>query len=332
MHPALLFLTACAPHTVAPAAPVRVDRVAIEVVTEGSLAERLRVDDADLVIAYAAEHYGAIGPCGCPGEQRGGLPRFAGWVAAMRAADPDTPVVVVHAGGFLEDAIGPGGALRPDVSLVNRWMARALGAGGWSAIQPGFEDLPGLADLGAEAAGLPLVSAQVRPPPGAPPLARWIQAEAGHHAVGITGITGPGPSAASAPGWSVAAGEPALEETLAEMEAAGVEVVVLLAYDAVDEARQAVRTHPEVDVVLDAARHAGTGEAFPVDGAVWARVPYPARQASELRLWLEGGRIVRALARDVDLDPEVPADPELARIEGRAKQEIEAKEREIWGP
>ncbi len=328
----LALLTACAPP--APPVPVAAGARAVETesVSEGPLAARLRTDDADLAIAYAAEHHGEIGPCGCPGERRGGLARFGGWLRAARAADPDTPVVVLHAGGFLDDAIGPDGGLRADVPLVNRWAARVLGVGGWNAIQASHADLPGLADLGPEAAGLPLVSAHVRPPAGAPPVARWIRAEAGPHVVGVTGITGPGPSLAPAPGWRVEAVEPALGAVLGEMRAAGVEVVVLLACDAVAEAREAIRAHPEVDVVLDAARHAGRGEAFREGGAIWVRVPYPSHAAGELRIWLEEGRIGRALDRGVDLDPEVPMDPAVEALTLEAEREIRAMEREIWGP
>jgi len=329
--PVLALLAACTPRAGVPASAFRAGRVETERISHGSPDARPRADDADLAIVYAAEHGGAIGPCGCPGERRGGLARLRAWTDAARAADPDTPVVAVHAGGALEDAVGPGGVLRPDVPLVNRWMARALAAGGWSAIQAGYADLPGLADLGAGAGGLPLVSAHVEAPAGAPPVARWIRVEAGRHAVGITGITGSGPSAAPAPGWSVADVQPALGEVLGEMEAAGVEVVVLLAFDAVAEARAALSAHPGVDVVIDAARHAGAGEAFVAGGAVWARVPYPPRQAGELRLWLEDGRVARALDRQVELDPDVPSDPDLERIEASAEREIRAKEQEIWG-
>ena len=45
--------------------------VAAERATDGTLQDRLVVDDADLVIFYASEQKGSLEPSGCPKEPRG---------------------------------------------------------------------------------------------------------------------------------------------------------------------------------------------------------------------------------------------------------------------
>jgi hypothetical protein len=301
--------------------------------TEGTIQDRLVSDDADLVIFYGSEQKGSLEPCGCPKEPRGSVPRLAAYLDASTAANPDTPWLLLNAGYFLEDAIGLGGELRADVPLSNRWMVRGLEEGGrWTALNVGYVDLPGIVDLAQrqELPSLPLVSANVQAREGAPPVAPWIAVPAGELTVGVTGITNPGVSFVPTPQYTVSPPEPALEAALEEMRGQ-VDLVVLLAFQAIDEARSLARKHPEIGVVVDAYGHHESVPPFVVGEAIWVKSHHQTQRLGELRLWIEDGAIVRVVDRKVELDPDIPGDPELTDIMVRAHQEIEAKAKEIWG-
>ncbi|MFH1466711.1 MAG: hypothetical protein ABIO70_20160 [Pseudomonadota bacterium] len=329
-----LLLAAC--HATPPAAlPVAGSTAALagERVVEGTLASRVVRDDADLVIFYGGEQRGSMETCGCPKEPRGGLPRLAAYLEASVAANPDTPWILVGGGWFLDDVIGLDGQLRADVRVADRWMLRGLAAqGAWTALNVGFTDLPGLVDGAAEAPALPLVSANIRPrAEGVPPIADWIGVQAGAHRVGITGISAAGVGFLPAPEYAVAPPAPAAEAALAA-HADGADVVVLLAFQAIDEARQIAERNPRIDVVIDAFHHSEVVPPFTVGGAVWVKSSHETMALGELRLWLDDGHVVRALDRKIDLDPDIPGQRAMVDIAVQAHQEIEAAERELWGP
>ena len=307
--------------------------LAAERATDGTLQDRLVVDDADLVIFYASEQKGSLEPCGCPKEPRGSIPRLQAYVDASVAANPDTPWVLVNAGYFLEDAISVGGELRADVPIINRWMVRGLEQqGSWTAISPGYVDLPGLVDLGSELPPLPLVSANVtRRDDSAAPIEPWKRVQAGELTVGITGISTPGVSFVPTPQYGVEPPGPAVAAVLDQMRGE-VDLVVLTAFQAIDEARAIAQKHPEITVVVDAFGHHESVPPFVVGSAIWVKSHHQTQRLGELRLWIEDGRVVRALDRQVELDPDIPGDKALTDIMVRAHQEIEAKAREIWGP
>ncbi len=305
--------------------------LAAERATEGTIQDRLVTDDADLVLYYASEQKGSLEPCGCPKEPRGSVPRLAAYLDASTAANPGTPWLLLNAGYFLEDAIGLGGQLRADVPLTNRWMVEGLHEGGrWTALNTGYVDLPGIVDIGEELPPLPLVSANVQAKEGAAPVQPWIAVQAGELTIGVTGITTPGVSFVPTPQYAVSAPEPAVEAVLEQMRGE-VDLIVLMAFQAIDEARSLARKHPEIGVVVDAYGHHESVPPFVVGEAIWVKSHHQTQRLGELRLWIEDGAIVRALDRKVELDPDIPGDPALTDIMVRAHQEIEAKAEEIWG-
>ncbi len=300
--------------------------------TTGSLQSRLAVDDARLALFYTGELQGSLEPCGCPKEPRGGLPRLATYVAASSEANPGTPSLLLNGGYWLEDAIGLGGGLRGDVPLMNGWMVRGLQQLPWDALNLGYTDLPGLVELGGELAELPLVSANIQAREGhdVPQPERWRLVQAGDLRVGITGLSTPGVSFVPTPEYIVEPPLPAAERVLAEMEGQ-VDMVVLLAFQAIPEARALAQDHPEITVVIDTHHHSESVPPFHVGEATWVKSTHQGRNLGELRLWIEDGGITRALDRKVELDPDIRGTPALDDTMVRAHQEIERKAREIWG-
>jgi len=309
--------------------------LAAERATDGTVQDRLAVDDADLVIFYASEQKGSLEPCGCPKEPRGSVPRLETYVEASTTANPDTPWMLLNAGYVFEDAIGVGGELRADVPVINRWMARGLEAwDGWTAINPGYVDLPGIVDLAQrdELPPLPLVSANVRARDDAPaPVERYLTVQAGELTIAITGITTPGVAFVATPQYAVDPPGPAVEAVIEELRGE-VDMVVLLAFQAIDDARSIAKKHPEITVVVDAFGHHESVPPFTVGEAIWVKSHHQTQKLGELRLWIDDGRIVKALDRKIELDPDIPGDAALTDIMVQAHQEIEAVAREIWGP
>ncbi len=301
------------------------DAYAAELVVSGSLAERMSAWPADLVVLYAGEHRGSLQTCGCPKRPRGSLARLASVTDAVRQRDAS---VLVHAGYFLEDAVGLDDVERSDVTLGNRYMAQGLARGGWDALNVGFVDLPGLAHLDPTLrAGLPLVSANVSGPGVRP----YVVVERGGRKVGITGITQPGVTLSEPAGYTIAEPVAAATPVLAEL-ATKVDVVVLLSYQAEVWAQRLARAHPEVDVVVDANLHR---DAFPpatVGHAAWVRASFETMRAGELRLDLDGSNaVVGARDRKIDLDPEVPDRPDLAALQAEARRVVDAEQQRIFG-
>ncbi len=261
------------------------------------------------------------------------IPRLQAYLEASVQANPDTPWLLLNAGYFLEDAIGLGGQLREDVPLINRWMVRGLDQqASWSAISPAYTDLPGIVELGEEFPALPLVSANVRARgPGVPPIEPWVALPAGEFEVGVTGITAPGVAFVPTPQYAVEPPIPAVEAVLEDMKGR-VDIIVLLAFQAIDEARNLAENHPEITVVIDAYHHHESVPPFTVGDAIWVKSHHQTQRLGELRLWIEDGKLVRALDRKVELDPDIPGHKALTDTMVRAHQEIELKTKEIWGP
>jgi len=333
-----LLLAACLHEP--PAAPLptygSTATLAGERLTSGTLESRLVQDDAHLALFYAAEQKGSLETCGCPKEPRGGLPRTQAYIDASRAANPDTPSLLLNAGYWLEDAIGLGGALRGDVPVMNRWMIKGLAAGDWAALNVGYTDLPGLSELGSELGSeleseLPLVSANVKARSDAvPAVAPWLLLERGGLRIGVTGITAAGVSFVPSPDYLVEPPVPAAEAVLAEL-APQADLLVLLVYQAIAAARELAEAHPEIDVVIDAHQHYESIAPFLVGRAVWVKAQYQTQRLGELRLWMNGGDVERVLDRKIELDPDIPGDAQLNELMIQAHQEIDKKSREIFG-
>lgn len=273
---------------------------------EGPLAERLvSGDGASLVLLYGGEQQGQVGPCGCEVVPRGGLGRSWSVADALRAGA--APVLLLNAGAWLSSSHDQG-ALTDEARAANERVHRALRAAPWDALNVGFRDLPGLVDGGARQG---LVSANLRPP-DAVPVVRYRRFELPGLSVAVTGLTRPGPPFLRPEGTVALDPEEALRALLPEL--AGVDVVVVLAYDLADRI-EAIGALPGVDVVIDASSWNARYGPWTAGDAVWVRSWDQGRWLGELRLWVEDGRVTRAVDRVHALGDDLPTPEPIRRLE-----------------
>ena len=299
------------------------DRVTTEWATSGNLRERTSFAPADLVIFHTAEQRGSLDTCGCPRRPRGSLGRFAGWIDAARAAAP-APDVVVNAGYWLVDAVDYAGQTRPDAAEMNAWMAQGLDLAGFDAINVSGHDLLGLPGL-PSTASLPLVSAHV----AGPGIARWVIVERGGARVGITGVTAPVETLGALGEYTVApldqAG-PVLRELAAQ-----VDILVLLAWNVDADSPTLLKQAPGIDIVVQAGLYTEAPPGRFAQDAAWTASVFQGVQAGELRIDLDGGRVIGALDRRVDLDDVVPARRDMDLLMVEAKRAIDVVQRTAYG-
>jgi 2',3'-cyclic-nucleotide 2'-phosphodiesterase (5'-nucleotidase family) len=298
-----------------------------ELAVEGPLRARLSAAPADLVLLYGSEHKGSMETCGCPRRPRGSLARLDAYADAVRRKD--TPVLV-HAGYFLEDGTDFEGRFRPDVALQDRWMVEGLSATGWDAINVAGPDLVALMAMaadGAPAVPLPMVSANVR----APGLRTHVVVERGGLRIGITGISAPPVTMAPIPDGAVlepVAAARAVLDSLAQES----DVLVLLAYQSADAARALARLVPALGVVVDAGQHRDFLSPVLTGGTAWVFSTYQTMRLGELRVRTRGHRVLGGVDRKIDLDPDMPDDPEVAALQARARAEIDAAQQALYAP
>ncbi|MEZ5397924.1 MAG: hypothetical protein R2724_34870 [Bryobacterales bacterium] len=259
-------------------------------------------DGADLVLVYAAGQDGAIGPCGCGGA--GGLPRLGAYVGSLR--ERGEPVLLLAPGGWMA-SVGAGDALSSWSVETNAWFHRALAELRYDALLVSYRDL-----AGAAAAGHPgYVSATHRP--AALPVARYKVFDVDGLRVAVTGVSRDGlQSMQPALRGPVAAPVPAVRALLPEL--ADADVVVVLAFEVPREV-PALAALPGVDVVIEAADYDERWPAVAEGDAVWVRSLAGGVRAGELRLWVEDGRVVRAVDRQVPLDDTLAGAPRLKRLQ-----------------
>lgn len=328
IHTLFMFLLGCArptPSATTPIASVSSDGLPSEIVVSGPLEERVRADDADLVIFYGGEERGSLEPCGCPTRPRGGIARQAAYIGASQAANPATGRLVVNGGYWLEDAVGITGAPRADTPVMNRWMASGLSALGASALNVGYPDMAGLRSL-ERRPQLPLVSANLSGEGIAP--SRTVVT--GGLRVGVTGISTTGSVAVSPPsGFEMAdpyrGGKAALTALRAETD-----LTVLLSYQAPEAARRLARAGL-ADVVIDVGQHRERYAPIRVGEAIWVRSHYQTMRLGELRLWLSDGVITEVLDRKIDMDAEVPSAPDVLAVVRSARAALDVVQRELYG-
>ena len=97
---------------------------------------------ADLVLVYASEQYGELGPCGCNDYPMGGMARVDRYLQRLSQRDGDTPALRLYAGGaFLAPNRASDVRVLPGQRHPNDAMAEVLERGAWDAINYTCGDL-----------------------------------------------------------------------------------------------------------------------------------------------------------------------------------------------
>lgn len=286
-----------------------------EAADTGGLARRLAPpDQAELVLLYAGEQGGELGPCGCSPGGLGGLPRTGQVVEALHQRGD--PVLALNAGGWLTDARTPDGDFLPHHGARNLLTVAIFDGMGWDAVNLGRRDLPWL----MQQEELPewLVSANLRRTDGGPMPAPLLLREVQGRRVAITGVSGsprfpPAGAHFDPPALAVA-------ELLADVEA---DLVVLLAVD-VGRDLQELAAVEGVDVIVQAERYAARWGPEPLGETLWVRSHDRTEWLGELRLQLEDREIVAAVDRKIKLDDRLRGERSLRRRVRRAERRIEA--------
>jgi len=333
-----LFLLAlgCTPKTVSPPAalsgevrhPEEVTGLPAELVVEGPLSSRVSSISSDLVLHYGGEHQGSMETCGCPKRPRGSLPRLASYTQAARSAHPETPHLLLHGGYFLADDMGMDGELRADNPLRNTWMLKGLREVGFDAVNVSYHDLPGMEHLDTLPAFL--VSANVRATGNTPEPARSLVFEQNGIRVGVTGITKAGMTFVATPQYTV--GDPVSHaiEVLQDLSSQA-DVLVLLAYEASEDIEPIVSAVPELDLIIDTRMYREFSPPLQVEGAVLTQAHYQTQRLGELLLKVEGDDIEVLQDRKIDLDPEVPDEPNVMEIVLSARSELDTVQEKLFG-
>ncbi len=260
----------------------------------GRLDARVVNDDADLVLLYAGEQAGEVGPCGCSESPKGGLERVQAYANAVRATG--APALLLNAGEWLS-AGHDGGQLDAEALAKNTEMFRALRTARFDALNVTVRDWPDV----ARGPRPGLVSANLRHPEV--PVVRYRLLQAGDVTVAVTGVSRAGLPFLQPPGLEEQPVVASVAALVPEMRARA-DVVVVLAYEVAAQV-PALAAIPGVDVVIEADDYQARYGPWVEGEAVWVRSWQGTTRLGELRLWLDDGAVARALDRVVDLDEDV---------------------------
>lgn len=320
---ALLLLSCAGSRTpVSPALSQSPQGLDSELAIHGSAAERTVTTPASLVVLYSAEEGGSLVPCGCDKKPMGGLARTGAYVQALRAANPELPILALNAGGWLDPGRALDGGARPEAIVRNRWMGQGLAGLGFVGLNLAASDMAGLPPDQVDQ--LPLLSSSV----AHPQLAGSRILEAGDYRVGVVGIAAPGPAWMAPAGWTV----PDADQAAAAIAAMRpqVDLVVLLAHDA-SEAARLLALDGGIDLVIEADDYREQWPPFRVGEALWVRAHGQGTRLGELRLVIEQGRITKALDRTVLLDDAIEEEPAMRALVRQAEAEAVDIERATYG-
>ena len=297
--------------------------VTYETVTSGPVRSRVRKDDASVVIFYGGEQQGMLGDCGCPSRPRGGLARFDAYVRASRAANPQTPSLIINTGNWLDDTIGLDNELRRDVAAANSWMMEGLAQGGWDVLNVTYRDVPFLLDRGFPPEA---ISANIRLEEG--PKSYAIT-RTDHLTLAITGISHEGMTFIEPQGVQYLEPMAALDEVVPQMRAEA-DIVVVLGFEHQGLTNDIVG-RDDIDVFIEGGQHQHHWEPVVEGRTIWLRSRFQTMRLGELRLWIHDGVITSAIDRKIDLDGQVSSTPILRRLTRAQSKELDAIRQDLFG-
>ncbi len=189
---------------------------------------------------------GALEPCGCVKDQKGGLDHAAAWIAEERKRAPDAAIVSAGPLFYMDPELKADNAAQDRAKAET--LARVLGKLGLLAFAPGRNELaggaPGLEAL-VRASGARMLAANVTGLPGA---ASTELREFQGVKVGFVGVTALDPPAAL--GAQVGPAEAAVKAGVATLKAQGANVLVLLAATGRGTAKRLADAVPELTAIV----------------------------------------------------------------------------------
>jgi len=241
---------------------------------------------APFTILVMGDNRGEIVPCGCKDFPRGGLPRRATFVQEARAAGP---VLLLDAGDALfEDPYRKSAYAKAKAELVMKGMGRletAAMAVGDRDLTEGVEWL----QAQAKAAGIPLLSANLRTEEGVQPFQSHRIFQVGEARVGVVGLFGMRAGMRMPTGLVMEDPVEAARASVAAMQAEGVDVIVALVHGPNDVIR-AVAAVPGVEMIVPSHDGSISFPYRPNPDAAWIIAGgQMGRTLTSVRFHLEGG-------------------------------------------
>ncbi len=287
-----------------------------EVAPGGAALDRIVTGDgADLSLFYGSEERGVVGTCGCDTFPKGGLGRVRTVLEAAENHDPNTPHLLLNAGGWLSNGHSFDN-LSDRALALNASFVRTLRHGRWNVLNASYRDLPGLEQGGLRPG---LVSANLRPQ--GLPVVRYSVLSAGEWTVAVTGVTRDGGTFLWPEGTAWVDPVVALNELVPQMQA-DADLVVVLVHDLPTDVPR-IAAVKGIDLIIEAGDYRERYDPLLVDGTVWVRSWAETTRLSEVRLWVEAGEIVRVVDRKIDLDPMLAVDAVHTREQRRAERALE---------
>lgn len=322
---ALVGLSACqSAHSPAPPPPIQRHGLPSELLTEGSVGERQSTQTAELVLFYSGEHQGSLETCGCPKRPRGSVPRLQSYLHAHQSAHPESATLLVNGGWWLSDALGQDGALRADAPVMNRHLVESFERVGMDAANLSYLDLPGL-----EEQPIPdfAVSANVKSEKA---IATHLLLERGGQTIAITGITKQDQSFSPSPSFRI---EDPVASAISVLEplTAKADVLILLAFDAAEEAQAIAQAVPELDILVDTRQNRQHGPPLKMGDTLWVKSHYQTMRLGELRMNTTSSGVDLVVDRKIDLDSGIADDPERLRDMEEAREAINAEQAKLFG-
>jgi len=254
---------------------------------------------ADMIVVYASEQHGEIGPCGCNDYPMGGMARIERYADRLTKRETDAVVLKLYAGGAFLPPISSRNLLTHTLQRhQNEAMAEVLERGGWDAVNLTCDDLEsdrswalpsGALSTNVTRLGGDLSSRQVIERGGVTTL--------------VLGVTGSCDGGAQREGWLVSEPLRAVQDALAVREEHIDRVVVLT--HRVGDAVSSIARLDGVDIVIESdgftARYP---PVVPSGRAVWVRTWQEAERLGELRLdWDNEGKLLHAQDSAIGLAP-----------------------------
>ena len=311
-------------HSPTPAPTVQRHGLPSELLTEGTVRERQSSQDAELVLFYSGEHQGSLETCGCPKRPRGSISRLQSYLNAHNQTHPDSEALLVNGGWWLSDALGQDGALRADAPVMNRHLVEAFEQVGMEAANLSYLDLPAL-----EEQTIPdfAVSANVK---SEKPISTHLFLERGEKTIAITGITKQDQSFSPSPSFRiedpVEAAVPVLEEMSSKAD-----ILILLAFDAAEEAQILAQRVPDLDIIVDTRQNRQHGPPLKIGDTLWVKSHYQTMRLGELRLNTSSRGVDLVVDRKIDLDSAIEDESDMLRQMEEAREEINAVQAKLFG-